>query len=49
VEAVLPPDLEYESPRVKGYDKGTNQRTCEDSLDQLDKARTVALMHSTRY
>jgi transposase InsO family protein len=48
-EAVLPTDLEYGSPRVKGYDEGANQRAREDSLDQLDKARTMALMHSTRY
>jgi transposase InsO family protein len=44
-EAVLPTDLEYRSPRVKSYDEGTNQRAREHSLDQLDKARTMALMH----
>jgi hypothetical protein len=49
VEAVLPTDLEYVSPRVWGYYEGTNQRAREDSLDQLDEARTVALMHSVRY
>jgi transposase InsO family protein len=48
-EAVIPTDLEYRSPRVKGYDEGTNQQAREDSLDQLDEARTVALMHSARY
>jgi hypothetical protein len=48
-EAILPTDLEYGSPRVRGYDEGTNQRAGEDSLDQLDEARTVALMHSARY
>jgi transposase InsO family protein len=48
-EAVLPTDLEYESPRVRGYDEGANQRAREDSLDQLDEARTMALMHSARY
>jgi hypothetical protein len=48
-EVVLSTDLEYGSPRVRGYDEGTNQRAREDSLDQLDDARTVALMHSTRY
>jgi transposase InsO family protein len=48
-EVVLPTDLEYGSPRVKGYDEGANQRAREDSLDQLDEARTVALMHSARY
>jgi hypothetical protein len=48
-EAILPTDLEYGSPRVQGYDEGANQRAREDSLDQLDEARTVALMHSARY
>jgi hypothetical protein len=48
-EAVLPTDLEYGSPRVRGYDEGANQRAREDSLDQLDEARLVALMHSVRY
>jgi transposase InsO family protein len=47
-EAILPKDLEYGSLRVRGYDEGTNQRAREDSLDQLDEARTVALMHSSR-
>jgi transposase InsO family protein len=48
-EAILPTDLEYGSPRVRGYDESTNQRAREDSLDQLDEARTVALTHSARY
>jgi hypothetical protein len=48
-EAILPTDLEYGSPRVRGYDEGANQRAREDSLDQLDEAHTVALMHSARY
>jgi hypothetical protein len=48
-EAVLPTDLEYGSPRVRGYDEGTNQQARENSLDQMDKARIMALMHSARY
>jgi transposase InsO family protein len=48
-EAILPTDLEYGSPRVRGYSEGANQRAREDSLDQLDEARIVALMHSARY
>jgi transposase InsO family protein len=48
-EAILPTDLEYGSPRVRGYDEDANQRACEDSLDQLDEARLVALIHSARY
>jgi transposase InsO family protein len=47
--AILPTDLEYGSPRVRGYDEGANQRAREDSLDQLDEARIMALMHSARY
>jgi hypothetical protein len=48
-EAVLPTDLEYGSPRVRGYDEDTNQRAREDSLDELDEAHLVALMDSARY
>jgi hypothetical protein len=48
-EAVLPTGLENGSPKVKGYDENANQRARKDSLDQLDKARIVALMHSARY
>jgi transposase InsO family protein len=48
-EAVLPMDLEYGPPRVRCYDEDANQRAREDSLDQLDEAHLVALMHSARY
>jgi hypothetical protein len=48
-EAVLPTDLEYGSPRAKAYDNRSNQTSREDSLDQLEEARDVALLHSTRY
>jgi transposase InsO family protein len=48
-EAFLPTDLEYGSPSVRGYDEDANQLAREDSLDQLDEARTVALMHFARY
>ena len=48
-EAILPTDLEYGSPRLKAYQEQRNQRAREDSLDQVDEARDVALLHSTRY
>jgi hypothetical protein len=48
-EVVLPTNLEYRSPKVKGYDEDANQRAHEDSLDQLDEACDVAMMHSTKY
>jgi hypothetical protein len=34
---------------VRNYDEDANQRAREDSLDQLDEACLVALMHSARY
>jgi transposase InsO family protein len=48
-EVVLPTDLEYGSPKVKGYDENTNQRAREDSLDQIDEACDMAMMHLARY
>jgi transposase InsO family protein len=48
-EAILPTDLEYGSPRTRAYDNRRNQTNREDSLDQLEEARDVALLHSARY
>jgi transposase InsO family protein len=48
-EAILPTDLEYGSPRTKAYVDQSNQTSREDSLDQLEEARDVALLHSARY
>jgi hypothetical protein len=48
-EAILPTDLEYGSPRIKAYDDQSNQTRREYSLDQLEEARDVALLHSARY
>jgi hypothetical protein len=48
-EAILPTDLEYGSPRTKAYDDQSNQTNREDSLDQLEEARDVVLLHSAWY
>jgi transposase InsO family protein len=48
-EAILPTDLEYGSPRTRAYDDQSNQTHREDSLDQLEEARDVALLHSAQY
>jgi hypothetical protein len=45
----LPTDLEYGSPRTRAYDDQSNQANREDSLDQLEEARDMALLHSVRY
>jgi hypothetical protein len=49
VEAILPTDLEYGSPRTKAYDDRSNHTSREDSLDQLEEARYVALLHLAWY
>jgi hypothetical protein len=48
-EAILPTDLEYGSPRTRAYDDRRKQTDQEDSLDQLEEARDMALPHSARY
>jgi hypothetical protein len=48
-EAILPTDLEYGSPRTRAYDDQSNRTNREDSLDQLEKARDMALLHLARY
>jgi hypothetical protein len=38
VEAILPTDLEYGSPKTKAYDDQSKWTSREDSLDQLEEA-----------
>jgi hypothetical protein len=47
-EAMLPTDVEYGSPRLKAFNEQNNDATREDALDQLKKARDVALLHSVK-
>jgi hypothetical protein len=49
VEAILPTDLEYGSPRARAYDDQSNRANREDSLDRLEEARDMALLHLARY
>jgi hypothetical protein len=48
-EVILPTDLEYGSPRLNAYQEQQNQIAREDSLDQVDEARDVVLLHSVLY
>jgi hypothetical protein len=48
-EAVLSIDLEYGSPRLKAYNEQSNDIVRENTLDQLEEARDIALLHSARY
>jgi hypothetical protein len=42
-------DIDYDCPRVRAYTEEGNQVALEDAIDQLDEARSVALMHSAKY
>jgi hypothetical protein len=48
-EAILPTNLEYGSPRARAYGHQSNRTNREDSLDQLEEARDMALLHLARY
>ena len=48
-EAVLQTDIEYGVSRVKAYDEQGAEASLEDAMDQLDEARDVALLCSTKY
>jgi hypothetical protein len=48
-EAVLPMDIDYDSPQVRAYTEEGNQVALEDAIDQLDEARDVALLRSAKY
>jgi transposase InsO family protein len=41
--------LRIRFPEDKAYDDQSNQTSREDSLDQLEEARDMALLHSARY
>jgi hypothetical protein len=48
-EAVLPTDIDHERPQVRAYTEEGNQVTLEDAIDQVDKARDVALLRYAKY
>ena len=48
-EAVLPIDLDYGVPRIRAYNEQGAEASREDTMDQLDKARDIALLRSAKY
>ncbi|XP_071674798.1 uncharacterized protein [Lolium perenne] len=48
-EAVLPIEIEHDSPRVTEYDAETSRRALEDDVDALDEARDEVLSRVTKY
>jgi hypothetical protein len=45
----LPTDINYGSPRVRAYTEEGNQVALEDTMDQLNEARDVALLRCAKY
>ena len=48
-KAVLPTDLDYGAPRIRAYDEQGGEASHEDAMDQLDKARDIALLYLAKY
>ena len=48
-EAVLPIEIEHNSPRVVEYEEEAARKALEDDVDTLDEARDVALSRVTAY
>ena len=48
-EAVLPTDIEHDSPRVAFYTETESKEARENDLDLLEEARELALSKSTIY
>ncbi|KAK1692121.1 hypothetical protein QYE76_008818 [Lolium multiflorum] len=48
-EAVLPIEIEHNSPRVVEYDEETSRKALEDDVDALDEARDEVLSRVTKY
>jgi hypothetical protein len=48
-EVVLSTDLDYGTPRVRAHNKQGAEAFLEDVMDQLDEARDVGLLRSTKY
>jgi hypothetical protein len=48
-EAVLPIEIEHNSPRVVEYDEETSRNALEDDVDALDEARDEVLSRVTTY
>jgi hypothetical protein len=44
-----PHGLRVHVPQAQGLSENQNQRAREDSLDHVDEARDVAILHSARY
>jgi hypothetical protein len=49
VEAVLPTELQYGSPRVRAYKSGTTEEAQKDIVDLLEESRDTTVIRSAKY
>ena len=48
-EAVIPTDIEFDSPRVTIYTEEEAEEACQDGVDLLEEGRLLALSRSSIY
>ena len=48
-EAILSMNLDYGAPRIRAYDEQGAETFHQDTMDQLDEAHDIALLHSAKY
>jgi hypothetical protein len=48
-EAIMPTDLQYDSPRVANYTKENNEVSRQNRLDLIDEARDLTRSHTVIY
>ncbi|XP_051229838.1 uncharacterized protein [Lolium perenne] len=48
-EAVMPIDIDHDSPHVVNYAEEENELACQDGVDLLDEERDLALSRTTIY
>jgi hypothetical protein len=48
-EAVLPSELQYESPRVQAYQLVEAEQEQQDVIDLLEESRDITVVRSARY
>ncbi|XP_066344445.1 uncharacterized protein [Miscanthus floridulus] len=48
-KAVLPSDLDHGTPRVRAFDQDRATKAQQDTVDLLEEAREMAIIHSAHY
>jgi hypothetical protein len=49
LEVILSTELEYDTPRVTGYNKNQSEQAQQSFVDRLDQAWDIVVLRSTKY